>query len=237
MYSERVQSYIDKNPFAKLADVITFILREDIVSLAYPPGDKLNVSTIAKELGVSRSPVVEAVNSLSELGFVTKSDATNGFYASPLSIDELLRLYSVRSAIEGEAAYRCAKYADEATVKELESLARKFEFALKSRDPIAVKSVDLPFHHTIISACRNEFIEMTYDRFYPILRRYQWFCSERLKNTVNNPWCDEIVYQHIFIVDAIKSHNPNLARSAMQEHISACINYALNPSLSFELSD
>ena len=62
MNREKLESYLEKNPFAKLSDVVTQILYDEIVVLDIPPSSKLNINQIATDLGISRTPVVEAIN-------------------------------------------------------------------------------------------------------------------------------------------------------------------------------
>lgn len=72
MNREKLESYLEKNPFAKLSDVVTQILYDEIVVLDIPPTSKLNINQIATDLGISRTPVVEAINRLQAIGFVKR---------------------------------------------------------------------------------------------------------------------------------------------------------------------
>lgn len=64
------QAYLDKDPSAKLRDLVTQMLYDEIVSLRIAPGTKLNVNSIASALGISRTPVAEAIVNLCDKGFV-----------------------------------------------------------------------------------------------------------------------------------------------------------------------
>lgn len=225
MYSSRIQAYLDINPFAKLSNVIAEILQGDIIAIKIPPKAKLNVNKIADDLNVSRTPVLEALSKLASIGFITKGKAANGYYVSGLNMRDLMNLYTARAAIEGEAAYCCAKYAGHDTIEKLEKLLPGFERTLMGKDP-AIKDYDLPFHRMIIDASNNKYLISCYEHIYPTLRRYQYYCSEFLHIHKNNPWSEEIRYQHAMIVSPIKSHNGIAAREAMQTHIASCINHA-----------
>ena len=65
-----LQKYMDKNPDGKLRDLVTEMLYDDIISLRIAPGSKLNVNQLASSLGISRTPVSEAIARLQEIGFV-----------------------------------------------------------------------------------------------------------------------------------------------------------------------
>ena len=99
----KLREEIARNPDARLRDLVAELLRDDIVALRIRPGSKLNVNQIASALGVSRTPVVEAVGQLSEIGFVTVRPGVSGYYALDLSLPDMISLYKVRSVIESEA--------------------------------------------------------------------------------------------------------------------------------------
>lgn len=61
MNREQFQTYIERDPGAKLRDVVTRLLYDEIVSLRIAPGTKLNVNSLASVLGISRTPVAEAI--------------------------------------------------------------------------------------------------------------------------------------------------------------------------------
>ena len=70
MNQQLLQERLNKNPFAKLGDVVADLLFDEIVSLNLVPATKLNINNISKELGISRTPVTEAINKLVSIGFV-----------------------------------------------------------------------------------------------------------------------------------------------------------------------
>ena len=56
MYREKLESYLENNPFAKLSDVVTQILYDEIVVLDIPPASKININQLASDFGISRTP-------------------------------------------------------------------------------------------------------------------------------------------------------------------------------------
>ena len=111
MNRDTLQQYIDKSPFSKLRDVVAQLLYDQIISLDILPGTKLNINQLAANLGISRTPVAEAVAQLHERGFVvTKPDAP-GYFVLDLSMNDMINLYRVRAAIECEAAALCTERA------------------------------------------------------------------------------------------------------------------------------
>ena len=118
MKRDQFQLYLDANPSAKLRDIVSQMLYDEIVSLCIAPGTKLNVNSIASALGISRTPVAEAIMNLCEQGFVVSKPDTSGFFVIDLSLKDMIDLYDVRAAIECEAAALCTERADSGTVHE-----------------------------------------------------------------------------------------------------------------------
>ena len=111
----QLQKMIDAQPEAKLKDLVMQLLYDEIISLKLAPGTRLNVNQIASILGISRTPVAEAVTGLVESGFVVNRPEQAGSFVLELSLPDMISLYQVRNAIESEAAYLCAYNADEKT--------------------------------------------------------------------------------------------------------------------------
>ena len=99
-----LKEYMSREPDAKLRDLVAKFLYDEIISLRIAPGSKLNVNQIAASLGISRTPVVEAVAKLTEIGFVVSRDGYSGSYVLDLNIHDMISLYRVRTAIESEAS-------------------------------------------------------------------------------------------------------------------------------------
>ena len=104
----QLQGYMEAEPGAKLKDLVSKLLYDEIVSLRILPGTRLNVNQLAASLGVSRTPVAEAVASLAEIGFVVNRPGQSGSYVLDLDMVDMIHLYHVRNAIECEAASLCA---------------------------------------------------------------------------------------------------------------------------------
>ena len=145
MTRKKLESYLEKNPFAKLSEIVTQILYDEIVVLDIPPASKLNVNQIASDLGISRTPVVEAINRLQAIGFVETRPKASGFYVADMNLRDMIDLYNARAAIECEAAALCAEKASGEAIARMESLAMEFKKAIPKRDGKALKETDMPF--------------------------------------------------------------------------------------------
>ena len=76
----KLRRYMDANPDAKLRDLVMKLLYDEIVGLHIPPGTKLNVNQLAASLGISRTPVAEAISNLADIGFVISRPGQSGSF-------------------------------------------------------------------------------------------------------------------------------------------------------------
>jgi len=227
---------IEEQPDAKLKDLVVQMLYDDIISLKIPPGTRLNVNQLASTLGISRTPVAEAVASLADMGFVVNPPDQQGSFVLELSLPDMISLYQVRDAIESEAAFLCAYNAEDDTILELTRLAAAFRDSVIMHDIRGMKDTDMPFHRMIIDSCGNTYLKRSYDQLVPYLTRYQASMLEiigRVSND-NNPWLANVRYNHTAVVSAIRMRLPEMAKQAMSQHIAASLNFT---SLSGDQSD
>lgn len=227
MNQYKLKEYINANPDAKLRDLVAQLLYDEIVELRISPGAKLNVNQISASLGISRTPVAEAIAKLTEIGFVVSRPGQNGNFVLDLNLNDMINLYQVRTAVESEAAALCAHNADDTTVRELSNLAEAFKDSVIRRDIRGMKDTDMPFHRLIIDSCGNPYIRQSYDILLPKLTMYQSSMLEFIgrSNNDNNPWLSSVKYNHISVVAAIRMRMPILARQSMSDHVDASMNF------------
>ena len=227
---------IEEHPDAKLKDLVVQMLYDEIISLKIPPGTRLNVNQLASTLGISRTPVAEAVVSLEEMGFVVNPPDQQGSFVLDLSLPDMVSLYQVRDAIESEAAFLCAYNVEDETIRKLTRLADAFRDSVIMHDIRGMKDTDMPFHRMIIDSCGNPYLKKSYDQLVPYLTRYQASMLEfiaRVSND-NNPWLASVRYNHTAVVSAIRMRLPEIAKQAMSQHIAESLNFT---SLSGEQGD
>ena len=88
----RLKQSMAANPDAKLRDLVARLLYDDIINLKINPGAKLNVNQLAASLGISRTPVAEAIAKLTEIGFVVQRPNQSGSFVLELSMHDMLSL-------------------------------------------------------------------------------------------------------------------------------------------------
>ena len=222
MDAYQLKKRIEEHPDAKLKDLVQELLYEEIVNLRIAPGAKLNVNQIAAALGISRTPVAEAVAGLGDLGFAVSRPGMPGSFVRELSLTDMIDLYRVRDAIESEAASLCAHRCDDRTVLELSDMADAFRVSVLSRDIRGMKDTDMPFHRLIVDSCENPYIMRSYELILPRLIMYQASMLEFVgrEESHSNPWMPAVQFNHLAVVSAIRLRLPDLARQAMREHIA-----------------
>jgi len=215
------------NPDGKLRDMVTELLYDDIISLRIAPGTKLNVNQIAASLGISRTPVAEAIAHLTEIGFVVSHPGQSGSYVLELNLLDMINLYQVRSAIESEAASLCAHCAGDDIVRELALLADAFKDSVIKRDIMGMKETDMPFHRLIVESCGNPYIVQSYELILPKLTMYQSSMLEFIvkDDSRDNPWTPSVMFNHTSVVSAIRMRMPELARQSMADHVTTSLNF------------
>jgi DNA-binding GntR family transcriptional regulator len=227
MEREKLQKYLDQNPFAKLRDVVAQLLYDEIISLDIMPGTKLNINQIAANLGISRTPVAEAVAQLCERGFVVTRPDAGGHFVLDLSMSDMINLYRVRAAIECEAAALCTERASSAVIAQLDTLANEFRDCVIKKDNHGMIETDMPFHSLIVTSSRDPYVIKCYNLLLPNLTMYQASMVEFISSSKDNPWSSSVIYNHTAIVAAIKMHIPDLARQAMSDHVTASLSYTM----------
>jgi len=222
-----LQQRIAESPEAKLRDIVTEMLYEAIISLKIAPGTKLNVNQLAMSLGISRTPVAEAIANLTARGFVVSKPGHNGSFVLDLNLVDMTNLYRVRSAIESEAAALCAYTVGEDTLRELSLLADAFKDSVINRDIQGMKDTDLPFHRLIVASCNNPYVRQSYEVILPKLTMYQSSMLNFIANSDSetNPWIARVTFNHTSVVSAIRMRMPELARQAMMDHVDSSLSF------------
>jgi DNA-binding GntR family transcriptional regulator len=129
-------------------EVVTDAIRQAILRGRFRPGDKLQQEDLADELGVSRSPVREALRTLAAEELVT-SYPHRGVVVTERSGAELEELLLIRILLEGTAARRAAPYVDEARLARLDAIIREAQTSTDTEHVLGLNNI---FHTTIYEA-------------------------------------------------------------------------------------
>lgn len=199
-----------------LADRICEEMKQAIVSGRLAQGAKLNEPVLAREFGISRGPLREAIRRLEGLGLVRHVPHA-GARVVRHSLEELVEIYHVREALEGMAARLAAENMSDEEVRGLTALLGQHEQQQDLREDTAYfqREGDLDFHYRIIQGSHNAtLIQMLVGGLYHLVRMYRY----QFSTVSNRP--QKALNEHRRIVEAIEARDADLAELLMRRHIS-----------------
>ncbi len=130
-------------------------LRRAILNRTYPPGTRLVVRELAETLGLSPTPVKEALAALEREGLV-QAVPHRGYRVPTLGLEDIREIYELREALESLAARLAAQQGGPEVARRLEELLQAQEEAAAAADLEAYGDLDLVFHRTLWEAARNK---------------------------------------------------------------------------------
>jgi DNA-binding GntR family transcriptional regulator len=203
------------------AELVTAALREAILDGAMTPGTWLREDSISRDLGVSRTPVREALRRLSGEGFVTRQPHAGSVVAA-LSVSDIEALYIVRADLEALAARLAAENATSALIGRLRSVNDDMNATLAEGDAPKLRLLNYDFHRTLREAGNNSYLERFLTQVEHGLRRI----ASRFDSL--SRWRD-VVGEHEEIIAAIEEHDARRAAEAAFRHIIASRNVHITP--------
>jgi DNA-binding GntR family transcriptional regulator len=206
------------NESGTLAEQVFRRLRAAILAGELAPGAKISEPALAKQYGVSRGPLREALHRLQERKLITRSPNQGPRVVKP-SAQVLAELFLVREALEGMAARLAATNATDAEIAGLRAAVTESAGGLNGTPDAGVEldeRYDQDFHFSIAQCSRNPMlIELLCAELYPLLRLY------RGQLPLVRPRRRPAVIEHERIVSAIEDRDPELSELLMRRHIAA----------------
>lgn len=195
-----------------LAEKMLITVKERILDFTYLPGVKLSDDEIAGEFQISRTPVREALNRLTEMGLV-EAKSNIGFRVKIFSHKEIEDLYILREAIECLAVRLTIEKMNSNIEEKLKSALADHQQIIKSGDLYSFNLADTNFHNTIALCSGNLALHETLSNLsykIQIIRRYDHL----------RPGSWEKTYQsHLQILNCMLSHDIKKAQKRMSKHI------------------
>jgi len=186
-------------------------IKRRIVEGTAPPGCPMLESELAEELGISRTPVREALARLRHEDLVV-SIRRKGIFVSSLSVDDMQEIADMLEGLEGMAVKLAAERATAEDIHRIEAAVGAQEKALKRDDIEAWSAADESFHNAILDAARNRRIQEAVSRV-----RIQWRRQQGLTKRLR-PKPTFSTEGHRATLEAIKARNGDLARQIDQRH-------------------
>jgi DNA-binding GntR family transcriptional regulator len=187
-------------------------LRDRISSGEVDPGGRIVELEVSRELGVSRSPVREALLKLAEEGLVTIVPY-RGAIVAPLDRERFRELIEVRLALEHFALEALIASKDKGAYSRLHRDVDAIAQAIASGNSRRAFSADLDMHRNMIALTRNSLLVRTYDGLLNQIRLYIRVTSERYERI------EDLADEHVAMLDAIERGDRTMARSILDAHV------------------
>lgn len=190
-------------------------IRDNILNGTYKEQDELRENTIGKELGVSRTPVREALRQLELEGLVTIIP-NKGAYVTGITPKDVKDIYIVRSLLEGLCARWATEHITEKQLDELEEIVLLSEFHIKKEGHNNIEQIailDGRFHAVLYEASDSRILShvlMDFHRYVQMARKSSIVSEERARKSIR---------EHKQILRAIKEQDADLAEQLANEHI------------------
>lgn len=182
-------------------------LKEMIANHRFRPGARVNVEALARELGVSRTPIWEAVGRLEQEGLLEKNN--RGVFMAVLTPERALDLYAVREVLEGMAARLAASRIDDRTLQRMAACLEKQRPLVEAADLVGYSRTDFDFHGAVYEACGNPVLRDLLENIKAQMRPMLIHIERILP---------ALYEDHVRLYQALAERNPEKAEAAFRGH-------------------
>ena len=204
-----------------LREIVYEELKRQIMVGEIAPGTRMMEVELADEMGVSRTPVREAIRKLEKEGLVT-IEPRRGAYASDISAKDMVDILEVRQDLEGMAAGIAAQRITEEGRIELENIARQYKESVDREDIEEIIRNDEAFHKYIVGLSGNKTLIKMVSQVQELALRFRYIYYEDFSRFKNQPT------EHQAIVDAIVRGDVTSARVNAEEHLARLKDFVRN---------
>ena len=185
------------------------------------PGTRMMEVELADVMGVSRTPVREAIRKLEKEGLVT-IEPRKGAYASNISIKDMVDVLEVRQGLEGMAAAIASGRITQQQKEELLNIVDKYKAAVEAANIEEIIKYDEAFHSQIISISGNKTLMQVFSIVQELALRFRYIYYDDFNRYESMP------REHQLIEEAIMSGNADKARVAAGDHVSKLKEFILD---------
>lgn len=211
MEEKRLQP-VNLESYKPLRELVLDAIREAIINGTLKPRERLMEIQLAEELGVSRTPIREALRKLELEGFIVMVPR-KGAYVADISFKDIADVFEIRAALEALAAGLAAERITDEELEEMERLVVEKAEAIANQNMERLVQVDTMFHEAIYKASRNERLTSIISNLREQIQRY------RTTSLAYPGRMQRSLEEHRGIVEAIQSRDPQIAQQVAREHI------------------
>lgn len=187
-------------------------LQNEILNGKYNPGESLVETKLSEELGVSRTPIREAIRQL-ELEGLVQSIPNKGVFVTGISYQDIEDIYTIRMLIEGLAARWAAEKISDTELSELREAVEFEEFYTGRNDTEHLLKLDSRFHDIIFKASKSKTLMHTLSTFHHYVQK------ARAESLSTPGRARKVLNEHKAILNAIADKDPKKAEKLTVEHI------------------
>jgi DNA-binding GntR family transcriptional regulator len=198
-----------------IKEQIVDLLRDAILSGKISKGERLNESVLARNWGLSRIPVREALQKLQLQGLVVDAPRRGKFVVN-LSDEEIQKINSLRLILEGEALRLCRAKMSAEGLSDLAKMVAKMEQSRNATE-IEASALDIEFHRTLWRHSGNEYLEKSLESItIPLFaHRVLWRINREMLG-----WASSLPNRHRLLIDFVEGKIDKPAEEVMLEHLS-----------------
>ena len=195
-----------------LRELVYEELKAQILKGIIIPGTRLMEIEMADSMGVSRTPIREAIRKLEKEGLVV-IEPRKGAYASQISTADMVDILEVRQNMEGLAAYFAAFRMENDELCELRGLAGNYNKAVEDGVTADMINYDTKFHRRIVDSSHNKILIQMVEQLHELVLRFRYIYYDDFKRAEKMP------KEHNEIMEAIARGDGEAARAAADIHV------------------
>ncbi len=203
---------LDKNSYLPLRDVVFMALRDAILKGEMKPGERLMEMHLANKLGVSRTPIREAIRMLEKEGLAV-TIPRKGAQVAKMTEKNLQDVLEIRNSLDELAASMACQRMTKEQLVELKKAMNDFELATKSKNAKKICEADEVFHNVIYKMANNPKLENIVNNLREQMYRYRY---EYIKE---NSTYQQLIDEHTAILDGLERRDAEYVRDIMHTHL------------------
>lgn len=203
---------VNVNEYLPLRDVVFNTLRQAIITGEFVPGERLMEIALANRLGVSRTPVREAIRKLELEGLVVMIPR-KGAEVARITEKDLRDVLEVRSSLEELAAGLATERLDESSREKIQSALDNFRAAIETEDNPKIADCDVEFHDAVFEATQNKRLIQIINNLREQIYRY------RLEYVKDTAYHAVLLREHEELAEAMFAGDKERAQKIMKRHI------------------
>ena len=208
---------VTMNEYLPLRDVVFNTLRQAILKGELKPGERLMEIQLANKLGVSRTPIREAIRKLELEGLVLMIPR-RGAEVAEITEKNMKDVLEVRKALEELAAELACERISEEEIEELKVAAKEFEQTLQTQDVTKIAEADVKFHDVMYNATDNQRLIILLNNFREQMYRF------RVEYLKLEQYHSQLIEEHDKIIHMLENRDRNGVSEIVGKHIDNQVN-------------